>query len=237
MDAWQEEHLHAMLSANDEGALFSSLLRAARELGFEYCAYGMRIPVPLSNPRTHLVNNYPPAWQERYHSQGYLKIDPTVRHGVRSLEPLLWSDTLFAGAPQMWHEARGAGLRFGWAQAARDPRGIGGMLTLARSHERLTPAELRSKGMKMAWLAQASHLAMARCLTPVLVPEAAARLTGRELEALKWTADGKSSEEIALILGISTRTVNFHLANAVAKLGASNKLAAAVKATALGLLF
>ena len=35
-------------------------------------------------------------------------------------------------------------------------------------------------------------------------------LSHREREILQWTADGKSSGEIAIILSISESTVNFH---------------------------
>ena len=49
-------------------------------------------------------------------------------------------------------------------------------------------------------------------------------------------ADGKTSGEAATILGLSERTVNFHVANVLVKLSAVNKTAAVVKAALLGLL-
>jgi LuxR family transcriptional regulator len=52
-----------------------------------------------------------------------------------------------------------------------------------------------------------------------------------------WTADGKTAGEISQILGITERTVNFHVNNAMAKLGTTNKLAAALRAAVLGLLY
>ena len=55
-------------------------------------------------------------------------------------------------------------------------------------------------------------------------------LTEREIDVLRWTADGKTSAEIAEIMCISERTVNFHVNNVVAKLGACNKTSAAVRA-------
>jgi DNA-binding CsgD family transcriptional regulator len=78
---------------------------------------------------------------------------------------------------------------------------------------------------------------MARLLTPKLAPETQVALTSREKEVLRWTAEGKTSYEISQILDVSERTVNFHVNNAVAKLGTSNKTQAAVKATALGMLY
>jgi len=61
-------------------------------------------------------------------------------------------------------------------------------------------------------------------------------LTEREVSVLKWTAAGKTSAEIGIILGISTRTVNFHITTALTKLDAVNKTQAVVKAVMLGLL-
>ena len=74
-------------------------------------------------------------------------------------------------------------------------------------------------------------------LTDSLLPEAVVKLVEREITALRWTAEGKTSADIAEILRISERTVNFHLNNASAKLGACNKTAAAVKAALLGLIW
>lgn len=48
-------------------------------------------------------------------------------------------------------------------------------------------------------------------------------LSTREKECLYWVSEGKTSWEIALILGISERTVNFHLAQLHHKLGARNR--------------
>lgn len=48
-----------------------------------------------------------------------------------------------------------------------------------------------------------------------------ARLTQRERQCLFWAARGKRMPETAKILGVSTRTVVFHLENARSKLGAS----------------
>jgi len=61
-------------------------------------------------------------------------------------------------------------------------------------------------------------------------------LTSREREVLHWTAQGKGCWETGHIVGISERTVKFHLQNAVVKLDAMNKTHAATKAAMLGLL-
>ena len=51
-------------------------------------------------------------------------------------------------------------------------------------------------------------------------------LTEREIEVLRWIAEGKRDGEIAVILGIGVRTVNTHVAHILLKLGAETRTAA-----------
>jgi len=56
------------------------------------------------------------------------------------------------------------------------------------------------------------------------------KLNDREVETLTWVARGKTSAEIAKILGLTKRTIDFHLDNARSKLGAATRTEAAIKA-------
>lgn len=60
-------------------------------------------------------------------------------------------------------------------------------------------------------------------------------LTTREIEILKWSAEGKTAADIAIILSMKERTVHFHVANAIQKMGASNKISAVVQAALSGM--
>jgi DNA-binding NarL/FixJ family response regulator len=55
-------------------------------------------------------------------------------------------------------------------------------------------------------------------------------LNDREVEVLTWVARGKTSAEIAQIVGLTKRTVDFHTDNARNKLGAATRTEAAIKA-------
>jgi DNA-binding NarL/FixJ family response regulator len=57
-----------------------------------------------------------------------------------------------------------------------------------------------------------------------------ASLGDREIEVLTWVARGKTSAEIADLIGLAKRTVDFHLDNARIKLGAATRTEAAIKA-------
>lgn len=61
-------------------------------------------------------------------------------------------------------------------------------------------------------------------------------LTGRELQVLRYIAEGASNKAIARALGISAHTVKFHVAAILEKLGASSRTEAAMHAIRLGLV-
>lgn len=62
------------------------------------------------------------------------------------------------------------------------------------------------------------------------------QLSRREKECIRWSAAGKTSAEIGLILGISERTTYFHLNNVAAKLNVYSTRHAISRAAELGLL-
>jgi LuxR family transcriptional regulator len=196
----------------------------------------MRIPLPVSSPKLVMLNNYSKRWQERYARENYIAIDPTVAHGMRSVMPLIWSDQVFARAREFWEEARGHGLVAGWAQSCYDAKGVGALLTLARAHDDQPASKLEDTALTLSWLVQAAHVGLSRILLPKVVPDADNSLTPREIEVLRWTADGKTSSEVGEIMSITERTVNFHVNNSLVKLGVANKTAGVVKAVILGLL-
>jgi LuxR family quorum-sensing system transcriptional regulator SolR len=231
-----QEWLQGFAQAKTEVALLELLAKAANELGFEYCALGMRMPLPFSNPRTIMFSNYPQAWQQRYQAEHYLRIDPTVAQGLTSTRPMLWSEALFASSRPLWEDARAHGLQIGWAQPTHDLKGVASLLTFARSGEPIARSEFHANAQKMHWLAQAAHAALASIVAARPEGAGAIRLTEREIEVLRWAADGKTASESAEILTISERTVIFHIDNALRKLGAANKTAGVLKAAMLRLI-
>lgn len=61
-------------------------------------------------------------------------------------------------------------------------------------------------------------------------------LTTRQRECLEWAQAGKSSSDIGLILGLSRRTVDEHLGDALDRLGVRTRVQAVAAAIKLGLL-
>jgi len=235
MTNWQEDILDLMaISPNSVAQVFARLQKAAHALEFDFLAYGHQSPYPVSRPEVHWISNYPQAWQQRYEAAGYLQTDPSIAHGRQKTVPAVWSDALFAATPQLWEEAQEHGLRVGWFQSCFDAQAAGSMLTFARRSQVLSRKELLHKEQRMRWLVQVAHLVCAR----IWAHEASdgLALTARELEVLKWSADGKSAQDIADILLVSKSTVDFHIKNSVLKLQVSNKTAAVARAALMGWL-
>jgi LuxR family quorum sensing-dependent transcriptional regulator len=59
-------------------------------------------------------------------------------------------------------------------------------------------------------------------------------LSERERDVLAWAAEGKSSWEIATILGVTERTVNWHVEQSKKKLDAVTRTQAVIKALRSG---
>jgi LuxR family transcriptional regulator len=235
MYRWQEDHMQGLLQIQDEGAFLKALTGIAEDLGYDFCSYGMRMPLPMSHPKVVMLSSPALAWQRDYLESC---VDPGAgeKRKPDSMTPHVWSGEQFSGNVRFFEQVRNSGLNSGWAQSTYDVRGIAGLLTLGLSHSYFSVAELQDKALQTFWLAQLAHKTLARLLIPKYLPEVSTQLTSREVEVLRWSADGKTSGEIGNIMSISERTVNFHVNNALVKLGASNKTSGVIKAAILGFL-
>lgn len=63
-----------------------------------------------------------------------------------------------------------------------------------------------------------------------------AALTDRERECMFWVSEGKTTDEIAIILNVSANTANSYIANAIQKLGSSNRAMAMATAIRSGVI-
>jgi predicted ATPase/DNA-binding CsgD family transcriptional regulator len=96
----------------------------------------------------------------------------------------------------------------------------------------LSPDDAVAEGATLAVL-----IARPSAVTPpAAVAAPPAGLSGREVEVLRLLADGRSNAEIAATLVLSVKTVERHLANIYAKIGARGRVDAAAYATRHALL-
>lgn len=214
---------------------FDCLLTRVRQLGFDYCATGMQFPLPLSAPKTLLENNYSSSWQLYYEKENLLSVDPVIPYTLSKSGPVLWSET-HQWSQAFWEEASLHNLKYGISIAMRHQSGALGMLSVARSHNEIKKKEFDDLSSEIVRIGEMFAVSKFAKTVEDLLPEATIELTAREKEILRWTADGKTSEDISNILSLSVNTVNFHVKQVQAKLNAVNKTQAVVKALMLHLM-
>lgn len=237
MKSWREDCLARLAPATaSSAALLKELAVITAELGFEYCSYVLKAPVPITSPRVTWSSNYPDRWLDHYFSNNYLGIDPLIQRASQEVGSVVWSSDSFQTQPEFWEEASAHGIRYGWAMATRGPHMATGLLSLARSYQPITSSELDETEMKLVWLSHLMQGYISAAESSMFIPESAHQLTDREREVLRWSAVGKTAEEIGKILGITERTVTFHVTSSLYKLDVTNKTQAVAKALLLKLI-
>jgi len=212
--------------------LEEALRQETRRLGFDCFVYALRVPTSYSNAQVIMLDGYPQGWVKRYFEEAYHDVDPVMAWCVNHVVPMRWSDlTLEPGsrAETMMREAAHYGLRDGVTMPVHSPQGELGILSMSldAAPEQARPVTQRSLPY-VQLLANHLHHAVRRISG--LLDNGDSPLTARERECLSWAADGKTSGEIAQILEITERTVNFHLNNTVQKMDAISRQHAVSKA-------
>lgn len=238
MRTWREDCLWRISQAGRTSAdVVRELAGVSRALGFEYCSYVLRLPIPVQKPAVVWASTYPQKWLDYYFSHDCLEIDPLLKRVAHDPMPVVWSCDTFKTQPAFWEEARAHNVRYGWAACTRGTDCTTGMFSLARSDEALSSEELDTSEPRLVWLAHLAHGAISSMELEKHRPKPTQELSTREREVLRWTAAGKTAGEVAAILGISERTINFHVTSALTKLNAVNKTQAVMTAMMLDMLF
>jgi LuxR family transcriptional regulator len=148
---------------------------------------------------------------------------------------MLWADPTFACFPQLHKDACEHGVRHGVSLAVHDTCGQVSMVSLIRRERVLGADEFCLKAGQCLLLVNMLHQRLGGHLFNAL-DSSPSHLSSRELEMLRWSAQGKTAGDIGAILSLSERTVNFHINNAVKKLGMNNKISAVVHVAQTGML-
>lgn len=187
----------------------------------------------LPRATTIVISNLPEQWCSLYEQLDYAQIDPAALHCRTHVTPTMWWTEAQAEAqsrdPQVatfMDEARSFGIRSGMSFPVHGSAGAWGMLSLSCEQElEISRSNLERSMPYNQLLSGYVFEAVTRAVVPKRQGEGQ-ELTAREMECIAWCAEGKTSWEIAKILGISERTVFFHMQNASRKLGASNRIQA-----------
>jgi DNA-binding CsgD family transcriptional regulator len=223
-------------------ALFELLVNCASEEGFNAVAYGA---LNYSEP-VHLPNHQPPAvalnfptdWCDRYFERKYYTIDPVVRRAAALSGPFLWDQLadrcqLQPGERLVLEEGREAGLKHGVSVPLFGPFGRVSVVSFASRFDDVDPLQRMKHLNALAWQ---FHVAFAEIAPHPKHGSTRVELSERERDCLQWTAEGKTSWDIGMILDISENTVNFHLKKAMRKFGTASRTVAVVQAIRLNLI-
>lgn len=208
-------------------------LEVSKQLGFDSFVYALRVPTNFSNAQVIMLDGYPEGWVKRYFEAAYYESDPVMAWCIREILPIRWSDLILepgSAAEAMMLDAAEYGLRDGVTMPVHSPQGELGILSLSLDAPPERARAITETALPIIQLL-ATHLHQAVRRLGSLSQEVDSNLTMRERECLTWAADGKTSNEIAQLLGISDNTVNFHLNNAMQKLDVVSRQHAIGKAS------
>jgi len=229
----------SVLQARDREEFREEVVRFGRALGFETVSAVAVIDHGIGRSDFVVVDNTPKEYLGAFNDSSAMRRDPVMQHCKRQSLPIIWDQATYTsqGQGELWEEMACYGYQTGIAMALHLPEGRHFMLGVDR--DRALPSDRHELTRVVADLqlfaVHALDAAM-RVLVPTNPGVESPSLTPRELEALRWTMDGKTAWEVGSILGITERTAVLHLNNAMRKLGCVNKHQAVLKALRLGLI-
>jgi DNA-binding CsgD family transcriptional regulator len=216
------------------------LEKLAAHYGVDHLAYlGMNVPRPEENRPVFVISTYAKEWVERYRARDYQRIDPVLPESMKGILPLDWRNLppLRPAAVRFFGEAHEHGVK---KQGLSIPiRGAKGDLAIFTVNTDLPAADwdgFKQRNIRefllMAFYFHQQVMALEGFSSAADIRE----LSRRERDMLWWTAEGKTTKEIALILGLSDRTVRFYIENAMTKLRCHSKAQCVAKAIRIGAL-
>jgi DNA-binding CsgD family transcriptional regulator len=217
------EIAHGCISCRTEEEFRVSFMKMGQLLPFDCaCAVSARRGPRESVVMLDNVNlSYPAPFIHEYVSRDYFRVDNVMGEALRTHRAQYCSEATPGRPPEITALCKDFGIAEGYFIGSSSPvPGEGESLFLFRS--RSMEQEPRTAAV-LELLAPHLHLAFFRAFARDRPRAAAGALSAREREIMRWLYEGKSSWETSVILGISERTVNFHVYNILRKLGASNR--------------
>ncbi len=230
----------AVLSAGTRDDFRGEVVRFTRALGFDTVSAIAVIDHAIGRSEFASIDNAPEGYAAAINDMPSMRRDPVMQHCRSQSLPIIWDQSTYTsqGLGELWEEQARFGYRTGIAMALHLPEGRHFALGVERDHPLPEDnAELTRLVADLQLFAVHAQDAAMRVLTPTPQPIDRPVLTPRELEALRWTMEGKTAWELGMILGISERTAVLHVNNAMHKLECASKHQAVLKALRLGLIY
>lgn len=219
----------------------SALSRLAGLMGFDGLSYLVLAgPPPHARVAAHRTSAGE-GWTARYATRAYHLVDPRLRMTQDRAVPVAWSVEGSASGMrdrEFGDDAASHAIASGIAWSVHDGRG--GRAVIAWDFGTLPPhGHARPRRIALGTLALAGgllHEGLAAQADPPGARPPRVPLTDRERECVSLVARGMTSADVGAQLGISVRTANFHVGNAMSKLGAMSRSEAIARAMAANLV-
>jgi LuxR family transcriptional activator of conjugal transfer of Ti plasmids len=217
LDLVLRDFIDSLETACDEDELHGIAERLVHRIGFRWFAY-----LCIDEHGLRAISSYPMQWTQRYVEKSYECVDPVVAKAKTAHHAFAWDNALTSGErpaeQRLFWEASQFGIRSGVTIPIRGGFGRFASFTFAATENEIVceSSKLAMDILEAAALYYHVHAHVRFQIKPNQ-PENI-QLTQRERQCLWWTARGKKTPEVASILGVSKRTVVFHLENARAKL-------------------
>jgi DNA-binding CsgD family transcriptional regulator len=210
-------------------------VRMAKRYGFTYCTL-MVMPKPNDHFFSQLISasNLPNKLIQSFDKHALLKHCPFYATFAHSIQPQAWTlDDTDINDPNQMASAealREHNLDCGILFSLSATNGERFILRFDGLGVRLKPVE--TNALLMDSIIAFDHFQYLRRNSLAVTKN----LTKREIEVVKWTAQGKTSSEIAAILSLSDHTVNAYMNNAIKKLECVNRTQLVAKAIRMKLI-
>lgn len=222
-------------AATDKSQWLEALREVTHAFGYAYVTL-LRLPGGSNAYALPTVlESSLPVWVVNAMTKGGALGDcPVIKRGASSMMPQYWSleDPDLACEPLMEAVASvgSMGIASGLMVPVTGMYGNRHLINFAGDREPLSQASLNELGM-IALHALEVYDRLCRVGSKGPSP-----LTKRELDVVRWTAQGKTSVEIAELLSISEHTVNTYMNNAMRKLDCVNRTQLVAKTIRLRLI-
>jgi DNA-binding CsgD family transcriptional regulator len=229
----------AVLEVQNTDEFRQEVIRFAQDLGFSTVSAITVFDRPSGPSEFITIHNTPQAYSDRFNSLPSDVPDPVMQHCKTSGRPIIWDQSTYVdlGLGEYWEEQAPFGYRSGIAMALHLPQGRHFSLGVDLDGQLPSdPGKLSRMVADLQLFTVYAQEAASRIVLPTPEESNRPNLTVRELEALRWTLEGKTAWEVGKILGIAERTAVFHVNNAMHKLGCVTKHQAALRADRLGML-
>lgn len=249
-----EEALSAILSAESVEDMPALEKKIFSIYGYSAFAYLDVRTMPMGGePVPFFQTSLNPDLVQTYIDENYMAADPAVLRGAASNAPFTWADCPEyyewrqprRGVKPRSHQVFKTAFDFGYRQGyiipahAVDTQGrrSSALITLfwSEQEELFGTPETLPPWLRLVGLYYHERMLQLRGISSGTLAEMPA-LSDRERECLNWACRGKTCSESAIIMGITERTVEFHIANAMKKLGVHNKFHAIAVAIQRGLI-